>query len=179
MNYYAGNFYLTLDEMKTNTDFIYNYLSPLGWTVNSIAGMLGNMQTESTINPAIWENLDMGNLANGFGLVQWTPATKYIDWCVSNNLDINAMESNLKRIEFEVANNIQWGKTDAYPFSFQEFKTSTETPEYLALAFLANYERPLNPDQPQRAKQARFWFNYLGGKDKRKGMPLWFYLRKN
>ncbi|MBQ2175007.1 MAG: peptidoglycan-binding protein, partial [Alphaproteobacteria bacterium] len=38
---------------------------------------------------------------------------------------------------------------------------STATPEYLALAFLACYERPSDPNQPIRATQARFWWDYL------------------
>lgn len=39
-------------EMQTNARYICNYLSSKGWSLNAIAGILGNMQTESSINPA-------------------------------------------------------------------------------------------------------------------------------
>lgn len=49
--------------------------------------MLGNMETESTINPGIWQSLNSGNASGGFGLTQWTPATKYINWANNNGLN--------------------------------------------------------------------------------------------
>ena len=53
----TGNRYLSLSEQQTNATYIRNYLQPDGWTLNAIAAMLGNMETESTINPGTWENL--------------------------------------------------------------------------------------------------------------------------
>ena len=73
------------------------------------------------------------------------------------------MDSNLLRINYEVENNIQWIPTSNYALSFQEFKTSTENPDYLALCFIANYERPAEPNQPIRGIQANYWYEYLGG----------------
>lgn len=158
---YSANRYLTLEEMKVNAQYIMNYLTSRGWSKNSVAGMLGNMQTESTINPGIWQNLDEGNLNLGFGLVQWTPASKYINWCNQRGLVPHEMDSNLSRIEWEVENNEQWISTSDYPLTFQQFKVSTQSPEYLAQAFLRNYERPANPNQPERSTQARYWFDNL------------------
>ncbi len=160
---YSGNRFLTLEEMQVNARYIYQYLSARGWTLNAIAGMLGNMQTESTINPGIWQSLDEGDTDSGYGLVQWTPATKYLNWCNSNGLEPSAMDSALKRLEYELANGLQFYATDAYPLSFASFKVSTKDPGYLALAFLANYERPADPDQPNRATQAEYWYNFLSG----------------
>ena len=45
--------------------------------------------------------------------------------------------------------------------SYQQFRTSTRSPEELALIFLINYERPANTNQPDRQMQARYWYNYL------------------
>jgi hypothetical protein len=84
--YYSGNRRLTMDEMKINAQFIYEKLFAAGWTINAIAGVFGNLETESTFNPAVWEGLDEGNVTKGFGLVQWTPATNYLDWCSSSHL---------------------------------------------------------------------------------------------
>lgn len=53
---YWGNTYdssntLTREQMELNATYIYNALINDGWTLNAIAGMLGNMQSESAINP--------------------------------------------------------------------------------------------------------------------------------
>jgi hypothetical protein len=168
---YNTNAFLTTPEQQVNADYIYNYLSPKGWSKNAIAGMLGNMQTESTINFGIWENLDSTNPANGFGLVQWTPSTKYTDWASANHYTDNTV-GELERLIYEVTNGIQWiadghyqryGLSHAYNYSFSTFITSTDTPENLANAWMWNYEGPANPDQPNRATQARTWYTYIGG----------------
>ena len=157
----SANRYLSESEMKQNALYIYDKLSRKGWTLNAIAGMLGNMETESTINPGIWQNLDAGNTSLGYGLVQWTPATKYIDWCNERGLEPSDMDSALARIEWELENGEQYYETDAYPLSFAEFKKSTEDAYYLAMAFLLNYERPQNQNQPARGEQAEDWYAYL------------------
>lgn len=98
------------------------------------------------------------------GLVQWTPYTKYTDWIVNQGFsDPSEMDANLYRIIYEVENNIQWIATSTYNYSFYEFTQSTDTPYNLALAFLANYERPADPNQPTRGTQAEYWYEYLGG----------------
>lgn len=73
------------------------------------------------------------------------------------------MDNNISRILYEVENNIQWIATSTYNYSFYEFTQSTDTPYNLALAFLANYERPADPNQPARGMQAEYWYEYLGG----------------
>lgn len=160
---YSGNYYLSLDEMTVNAQYILDYLSPLGWTKNSVCGMLGNLQIESTINPGIWQSLNEGNMNGGFGLVQWTPATKYTDWADANNLVWGEMDSNLKRILYELDNNLQWIETSEYPISFHEFTVSTESPEYLASVFLKNYERAGVEVEDERRANARYWYDTLNG----------------
>jgi hypothetical protein len=154
---------LTLAEMTVNAEYILGFLLPLGWTRNAICGILGNMQSESSINPARWQSDNIGDLSAGFGLVQWTPASKYIDWANNSSLPYKEMDSNLQRILYEVDNNLQWIEKTSYPLSFAEFTTSTETPEYLAGAFITNYERPADPTQPARGTQARYWWDNLSG----------------
>jgi hypothetical protein len=154
---------LTLSEMTVNADYILSYLMSKGWTKNAVCGMLGNMQSESSINPARWEGDNVGDTDHGLGLVQWTPATKYLDWCTARGLDYRQMDSNLTRILWEVETGAQWITKAAYPISFQEFTLSNESPEYLAQAFITNYERPANPDQPARSTQSRYWFDNLTG----------------
>lgn len=173
----SGNRWLTQEEMEINARYIWNYLGGRGWSLNAVAGMLGNMETESSINPGIWQDLNV-DVGPAFGLVQWDPYTKYTDWCEERNLDPSDMDSALQRIEYELENGLQYIKTSKYPLTFAEFKVSTESPYYLGMAFLANYERPAVSYQPTRGTQAERWYEYLsalpapGYEPKRKGMPL-------
>lgn len=183
----TGNRFLSIDEMKINAVFIRDYLIVDGWTIESICGMLGNMQVESTINPGTWENLEpYGTNPDvlGCGLVGWTPSTKYTDWCAENNYIWYNMPPALERIKYELANGIQFYPSAEYPMTFQEFKVSTENPYKLALVFLANYEKPADPNQPQRGLNAQYWYNYLTGvpptppPGAHRRLPLYYYLRR-
>lgn len=157
---YSENRYLTLSEMTVNAQYILGYFTSRGWTKNAVCGMLGNMQTESTINPGIWESLNEGNMSGGYGLVQWTPATKYTNWADTNSLSWGDMDSQLKRILYEVQHNIQWQHPT---MTFAQYTQSTDTAYNLGLLFLAHYEMPTNPNQPIRGTQATYWYDHLTG----------------
>jgi hypothetical protein len=154
---------LTMDEMTVNANFILSYLMGKGWTKNSVCGLLGNIQTESSMNPARWQGDNVGDTTNGFGLTQWTPATKYLDWASANGYDYKSMEGNLERILYEVANNLQWFGGVSGTLTFQEWTQSTDTPYNLAMDFIATYEHPADPSQPARGTQADYWFTNLTG----------------
>lgn len=158
---YSGNYYLSTEQMTVNAQYILDYLLNEGWTKNAICGMLGNMQRESTINPGIWQNLDEGNTSLGFGLVQWTPATNYINWCEEQGLTYTEMDSNLKRILYELENGLQYYATDSYPETFKEFTQSTKDVTYLASAFLHNYERAGVSAETERQENALYWYENL------------------
>lgn len=87
------------------------------------------------------------------------------------------MDNNLSRIIYEIENNLQWIATSAYNFSFEEFSKSELSPYELGLAFLSNYERPADPNQPLRGTQAEFWFEFLGGVITRKKKNKWLLER--
>lgn len=54
-NYWGNDFNssntLTLEQMKVNVEYIAKSLLSSKWTLQAICGMLGNMQSESSINP--------------------------------------------------------------------------------------------------------------------------------
>lgn len=158
--YHSSNKYLTTDEMKTNAAYIYKVLSGKGWTKQAIAGMLGNMQTESTINPGLWQSMRENDMHMGFGLVQWTPASKYINWAKGKGLDYKSLDTNISRILWEVENKQQWINKS---MSFKQFTQSTDSAYNLGLKFLSSYERPANPNQPKRGTQAETWYKFLSG----------------
>ncbi|WP_249641497.1 MULTISPECIES: phage tail tip lysozyme [unclassified Enterococcus] len=137
---------------------IWNYLTSKGWSQEAVAATLGNMQSESGIIADRWESDNIGNMSGGYGLVQWTPATKYINWATSNGLVYQDVISQCKRLEWEVVNNQQFYHPS---MSFKQFTQSTQSPEVLADIFIRYYERPYNPNQPVRQVQARYWYNLL------------------
>jgi surface antigen len=161
MSWISSNKYLSSEQKQNNASIVYQNLTARGWTMNAIAGLLGNMESESTINPGIWQSLKYGNMSGGYGLVQWTPATNYIDWAEENGYDITDGDAQLKWIDEVTVSFGQWIKTDTYNISFNEFKTSTETPEWLASAFLKNFERAGVEVENERRTQARNWYNFL------------------
>ena len=183
-----GNRYLSTGEMQNNAQIIFNALLLKGWTKNAIAGMLGNVQKESTINPGIWQNLTP-NPSLGWGLVQWTPSTNYTNWASANGYANDDGDGQLVWIDSVTVSAGQWIPTTKYPETFAEFKASTQTPEYLADCFLKNFERPKEINQPDRQQYARYWFDWWEGspvpppnpkpeRDWKKSMPIWFALKK-
>lgn len=177
----SSNTYLEVEEMKDNAQYIYDKLFALGWTPNAICGVLGNMQSESTMNPGLWESLDEFNMERGFGLVQWTPATNFTEWATANGLDWYSIDSQIARIKYEYDTHIEFYPTTLYPMTFEEFIHSTDSPNNLALIFLKNYERPLNQDQPIRGTNANYWWNTLTLNPvittPKKKMPLYMYMK--
>lgn len=68
---------ISSEECLGNADEIYNLLYG-EWTLTAICGMLGNMHSESGVNPWCWQNNTV-NVHNGYGLVQFTPGQCYIN----------------------------------------------------------------------------------------------------
>lgn len=161
MAWTISNNYLAESQMQGNALEVYNFFSARGWTLNAIAGMLGNMERESNINPGLWQNLDYGNYSGGYGLVQWTPATNYTDWATANGYGITDPEGQMIWIDTMTVSSGQWIVTSEYNLSFSAFKTSTQSPEWLASAFLKNFERAGVEAEDERRSDARKWYNYL------------------
>ena len=158
----SGNYTLSLEQMQQNAmDFSLRMLGA-GWSPTAIAAVLGNMQAESTINPGRWE----GGVPykGGYGLVQWTPYTKYSEWWGpgwENNGD-----AQCERILWEVANGEQWFANPQAPIvnpplSFAEFTHSGEDVKTLANYFLWYYEHPEITIQPQRGENAVYWLGFV------------------
>lgn len=157
----SNNKNLTQGEMESNAKEIYTYLSDKGWTINAISGLLGNMQRESTINPGLWQSLKEGNYSGGYGLVQWTPASKYTNWATANGYEIGDGIGQLYWIDQLTESSGEWLSVETYKLTWAQFKESTETPEYLASAYLKNFERAGTEKEDERKQNARAWYDYL------------------
>lgn len=165
MAFISGNRYLSESEMQNNALLIRDYLVNAGWSMNSIAALLGNMEAESTINPGIWQSLDSSNTSGGFGLVQWTPSTNYTNWALNNGYAIDDGYGQLKWIDEQTVPTGQWIQTDLYSITFEEFKTLKMSVSYLTSAFLKNFERAGVEVEEQRIANAEKWYSYISGSD--------------
>ena len=167
-----GGWTRTDQEAQENVLMMMSILAPLGWTINAVAALAGNQYAESAFNPWRWES-DTVNTARGYGLFQYTPATKYIDSSIAAGytgfqpnypMGAGGQDDGTAQLLF-MHNNVDGGyiRTNAYPLTMEQFRTSTQDPGYLALAWLYNYERPADPSATaaERAAQARWWYDWL------------------
>ncbi len=155
---------LTQEEMEQNAVMCWSYFQSSGWTLEAVAGLLGNAQAESTINPTRWQSDIPGEAGGGgYGILQWTPWTILIEYsnAIAGNWQTGATQ--VRVVDYELNNGYGYYPTINYPLSANDYRKSTQTPEYLAYAWLYNFERPADLNQPIRQTYAREWYNYLSG----------------
>lgn len=159
-------------EAQENVMMMVQVLAPLGWTINAIAALAGNQAYESGFNPWRWES-DTVNTSRGYGLFQYTPATKYINSSIAAGytgfqpnypMGSGGQDDGTAQLLF-MHNNVDGGyiSTSSYPLSMAQFRTSTQSPDYLASAWLYNYERPGDPSATEagRRADALWWYDWL------------------
>lgn len=159
-------------EAQENVMKMVEVLAPLGWTINAIAALAGNQAYESGFNPWRWES-DTVNLVRGYGLFQYTPASKYINSSVAASytgfqpnypMGSGGQDDGTAQLLF-MHNNVDGGyiPTSAYNLTMQQFRESTQSPDYLASAWLYNYERPGDPGATEagRRADALWWYDWL------------------
>lgn len=125
------------EKQKHNAQKIYDYFSALGWSLSAIAGMIGNMQLESWLSPALIQGTHRSTLPNsaanlsdvpnnvminfygtsgyGIGLVQWDGYTstapagqKLVSFAERYNLTWYDGDTQCFRIKREYETDIQW-----------------------------------------------------------------------
>lgn len=216
MTWHAKKLYAygrSTQEAIDNAKEIYATLYDKGWTLNAVCGVLGNMGAESGYNPWRWQNDAVGRSTGspwtkkGYGLVQFTPASKYIN----NAKNIEGYSPNFSDMDgtpydgyaqlLYINDYADYKSTHSYPLDYNDFKNSKLSPEYLASAWLYNYERPKAPQDTEYSRRANamYWWRLLYEKDpddpdepfppdppapippikpsKRK-MPMWMYTGK-
>lgn len=129
-------------RMKDNARKIYNYFKGYGWSDSAIAGMLGNMQLESTLSPALIQSTNRWRLPNraadlsdvpnsvmlnfydsyyggtgggyGVGLVQWDGYT-------------STAPVGQKLVSFAMRYNLNWYDGDTQVFRiYREYQTNIQ-----------------------------------------------------
>ena len=165
---------LTFDEMHHNgmrlAQLLYNY----GWTENSIAGILGNVHAESTLDPGCMESpkqwttfptnqeiLQSGYLL-GIGFTQWTPGRdKIVQFAEDHNLIWYDGRTQVLRLKWECDTGYQMG-------GWQWFIRSEDPPADLAEYFLRQYERPsqqqIEQTLAERRRLGTYWYGEIHNK---------------
>ena len=157
---------LSESESLQNAQLALNLCAGWGWKKEAAAALCGNMRVESWVNPNIWEFGYGHSLQRGYGLVQWTPATKLTEWASTNGLDYTNGDTHMARINYETEQNIQWGPKiyGTPPYNFRAFtqNQNNDTVATLTEYFIKFYEAPANLSSlPERIAFANRCFNEL------------------
>lgn len=190
-------------EQEDNAQMIWNLLVGLyHWQEIAVAGVLGNMQVESYINPGQWEIGSNYSMTAGMGLGQWTPATKVSDFVGSTNR--HRMADGTKQIELLIDVPSQYttdylnsdGSSTYYnetglPYldTMQTYADETNISITDATKLWAIcWERPRNTyytsSISDRIAHANYWYDKFHGQPipptppTSRKMPLYMYLRR-
>lgn len=184
-------------EAKDNAIEIADILRNVSWTLNAIAGMLGNVGWEGGYNPWRWESDDVlastdieliaTSTVHGYGLYQFTPSGKYImDGTAQtyrgygpNYSDIVGSQLDGEAQVIFLNFHADYYQTPMYPLSYQEYKESEADADWLAAAWFYNYER--GTWNVEREVDARYWYDFLVdhyGEDTKKKKSKWIYYMK-
>ena len=138
--------WLTESQSLANAQKVVDHLyGNSDWSREAICALVGNMRHESSINPDMYEYGYAWGANRGYGLVQWTPRSKYWDWAVARGKNPRDGDSQLDRIDYEVSNNIQWiPRADYGRMTFAQFRSNSGdwSIAHLTEAFTWGYERP-------------------------------------
>lgn len=179
------NAYLTQSEMENNATEFYGYFNSKGFTIESVAGMLGNLQQESNINPGMKET---ASASSGWGLIQWTPSSNLTDYATAHGSDWATGEIQTQLMWDEIINGYggQWKPKPSlgYVYTGAEFSQLTDVAE-ACKAYLYERERAGAEALDKRLTYASNWYEYLIGvtpptpptPTKRKRMPIWMMCR--
>jgi len=171
---------LSEEQKIVNAEFIFDYLFDLGWSIQAIAAVLGNIERESQLNPATYQgNVRDFNKRLGYGLFQWTPQREFLkDEAGRDYYDKMAQENPhlliLEQLDFFITTRRdRWysdlavrGYEAPYAMNFSDFIKSTTCPRELAVIFQTHYLRSSNSAEGRiiRTDNAEKWFEYFSSR---------------
>ena len=151
-------------EGMDNKSVIWNYLKGLGLGSNAIAGIMGNMEAESSFDPTIVEG---GGHAQeitvdgrtGYGLCQWTSADRQqglVDYAKSNRTSTSDIKTQLDYMLMEAERD--------NPGLIQRMNAA-KSPHDAAILFHREFERSADDlgMESRRGRMAEAVANDLGG----------------
>lgn len=141
-------------DMTSNGLVVAKKLAAKGLSKAAVAGVLGNLQLESGINP---KQAQIGG-GGGFGLAQWTPRSKIRAWLDANGMtDVSDddLEGQATMLASEATRKSAWAGHDT---EYDDWK-STSDPKKAAVDFRAGYERAGVPNDALREQYAQDWYD--------------------
>lgn len=169
------------DEQKHNVDKIYAIFHALGWTDNAIAGMLGNMQVESGLDPACSypkigntmatiDNTHAENYPdNAYGLVQWKGRgsvdpdnNQLVGYAIRYGYEWYDGDIQMNRLTWEYQTPAKFHNqtVDGVYYTFSSYAASTSSPSVLAKAWMVCYEGTYSV-LSNRQSNAEYWLTYI------------------
>lgn len=173
---------LTVGQQEFNAIYILNALTDAGFNKNAACAVLGNFEQESNFDPGVWE--EMNNTYKGYGIAQWTPATKFIDYARNHGIIGNTTASevnylantNPKALMDAELDYLLWSCENGHfckpdgediidhtgvTITFNEFKNSNLSIDTLTKVFHDYYEKSADTDAiiQQRVLNALKWYN--------------------
>lgn len=133
-----------------------SYLKALDFTDEAIAGVLGNLYGESSMNPATDEDDGRGNISLGLFQFMGQERLEYLNWCVAQGTDWRSVENQLAWVfqddlvgtegMGERTFKQRWGFYDGYesdyePCSADEFSMLDDVGR-ATYVWMACYEKP-------------------------------------
>lgn len=168
------------DQTDNASEIWRTLVNTYGWTENSASAVIGNFQYESALNPGQFEHGKNYSMSDGFGLGQWTPATKISNYIGSTNK--NDMADGAKQMLYFLASPGQYstyflnpdGSSRYYnetglPYitNMADFSRSNASIEKLTKLWAICWERPGSAEYHRsistRIDYATHWFNEFSG----------------
>lgn len=172
---------LTEEETLNNGIIFGNVFTGLGYDINTISALAGNVNAESGINP---ERVEAGG-GGGYGIFQWTPKSDLISACGSLGLSPytnGTIQCQCLHGELVTLKN-QWYTTKAFITPYASSGATEDmigitadqfiknemgwSPDKLTILFMVAYERPSRDPSvnhiDKRKAYANSWYEYYTG----------------
>lgn len=171
-----------------NAQNIYDTFHALGWTDQAIAGMIGNIQYESCVDPACVypkssfpnSGASLSDISNvnaitrpnpAYGLVQWKGTTttppagnQLVSYAIRYGFEWYDGEIQMNRLTWEYQEPAKFHPqtVDGVYWTFSSYASSTASPETLAIVWMKCYEGT-DSVRNIRKNNARSWYEILSG----------------
>jgi len=155
------------DKQRYNAHKIYNYFNNLGWSLSAIAGMIGNMQLESWLSPALVENTHRSQFPNSAANLSDVPNSVALEHYDHNNHSASGYGLGLaqwdgytptspaghKLVSFAIRYNMNWYDGDTQVFRIRrEQETDIQwSPATLGGIYWTWSNYPTNTETPEQS----------------------------
>lgn len=153
----------------TNQEIVWQFFTGAGFSKESTAGIMGNIEWESGF---IVDKIEAAT-GRGYGLIQWTAGRRDAieAAAASEGKDINDINFQLDYALKELESGSYWMATDVYSFSpynypYQEFKRTNDV-KFATEAFCWMFERPaeVTAKMDKRLEAANKYYNEFKNAD--------------